>query len=39
MKKDKIRCFNNKFEDINEKISVETKHLAKRLKKTSGYIL
>ena len=25
--------FDKKFEDINEKFSVETKHLAKRLKK------
>ena len=26
-------CFNKKFEDINDKFSVQTKHLAKRLKK------
>ena len=31
--------FHAKFEDINEKFTVESKHLAKRLKKVNGFIL
>ena len=31
--------FHAKFEDINEKFTVESKHLAKRLKKANGFIL
>ena len=31
--------FDKKIEDINEKCYLETKHLAKRLKKASGSIL